>query len=103
MTFALRAVATILLAGVQMAAVASDALASRHACVACHQAERRVVGPSWQEIAVRYADGSKSAEQLAATIRTGSKGSWGQVPMPAQPTLQAADAVTLATWILQRK
>lgn len=82
---------------------ASDALATRFACVACHQAERRVVGPSWKEIATKYADGSKSAAQVAATIRAGSKGNWGAVPMPAQPAVSEADAATLANWILQRK
>jgi cytochrome c len=85
------------------AALATDALVGRYACSACHQADRKAVGPSWKDIATRYADGSKTAEQLAATIRGGSTGTWGQIPMPAQAHVPAADAATLAAWILQKK
>jgi cytochrome c len=86
-----------------MLSQASDALASRYACVACHQAERKVVGPSWKEIAAKYGGGAKTAAQLAASIRSGSTGQWGSMPMQPQPTLPEADATALANWILQRK
>jgi cytochrome c len=85
------------------AANASDALAARYACVACHQAERKLVGPSWKEIAAKYADGSKSASQLADAIRRGSTGVWGSIPMPAQPAVNDADRQSLATWVLDQK
>ena len=82
---------------------ASDALASKYACVACHAAERKVVGPSWKEIATKYADGSKPAPALAASLKAGGSGKWGTIPMPPQPTLSDADAKTLAEWILTKK
>lgn len=91
----------LLLLGVMAtSARASDALASKYACVACHQAAVKTVGPSWNDIAAKYADGSKSAEQLAASIKRGGSGNWGPVPMPAQPALSDADAQTLAKWVL---
>ncbi len=83
--------------------LASEALAARYACVACHQPERKLVGPSWKDIATKYADGSKTADKLAATIRAGSSGVWGPMPMPAQATVSMADATTLAAWVLQKK
>lgn len=82
---------------------ASDALAAKYACVACHQAERKVIGPSWKEIAAKYGGGSKTAAQLATSIRSGSTGQWGGMAMPPQAAVPEADATTLATWILQRK
>ncbi|MDO3522063.1 MULTISPECIES: c-type cytochrome [Ralstonia solanacearum species complex] len=90
----------LILAWMGASAQASDALASRYACVACHQPAVKTVGPSWSDIAAKYADGSKSAEQLAASIKRGGSGNWGPVPMPAQPALSDADALALAKWVL---
>ncbi len=75
-------------------------LLQNNACTACHQPAARTVGPSWQEIAQRYGDGSKSAEQLGSSIKSGSSGSWGAIPMPAQAQLSDADATSIAEWIL---
>lgn len=86
-----------------LTAQASDALASRYACVACHAAERPLVGPAWKEIATRYAGGGKDGAALGASIKAGGSGKWGNVPMPAQPTLPDADAKALADWILAKK
>ncbi|MGE8499869.1 MAG: c-type cytochrome [Pseudomonas sp.] len=75
-------------------------LLQSNACTACHQPAARVVGPSWQEVGQRYQDGSKSAEQLAASIKSGGSGTWGPVPMPPQAQLSDADAGAIAEWIL---
>jgi len=97
------AFAVIVAAAAPLAAQASDALASRYACVACHTAERKLVGPSWKEIATKYAGGSKDGAALGVSIKAGGSGKWGNVPMPAQPTLSDADAKALADWILAKK
>ena len=75
-------------------------LLQNNACTACHQPAARTVGPSWQEIAQRYGDGSKSAEQLGSSIKSGSSGAWGVVPMPPQAQLSDSDATSIAEWIL---
>jgi cytochrome c len=80
---------------------ASEAMSKRHACSACHHVTRSGVGPTWSAIAAKYSDGSYTAEQMAAVIRTGGVGKWGRVPMPAQPQVTPADRLALATWILQ--
>lgn len=82
------------------AAGASQALATRYACVACHQADKKQIGPSWRDVAARYADGSKTLVQLAQSIKAGGAGTWGSLPMPSQPALASADAEALAQWIL---
>ena len=81
-------------------AVASQALAQKYACVACHQPSVKTVGPSWMDITARYGDGKASAAQLAASIKTGSSGKWGAMPMPAQAQVPDADLQSLAQWLL---
>nr|WP_315241127.1 c-type cytochrome [uncultured Albidiferax sp.] len=84
-------------------AVASQALAQKYACVACHQPATKTVGPSWKDIRAKYGDGSTTtttATQLAATIKAGSTGKWGAMPMPPQPSIPDADLQTLAQWVL---
>lgn len=87
----------------QMAAAQPEEVAGlmqRNACTACHQLAARTVGPSWQEIAERYRDGSKTAEQLGQSIKKGSSGVWGAVPMPPNAQLSDAELKSLADWIL---
>jgi cytochrome c len=86
-----------------LSVVANEQLAQRHACVGCHQMDKKVVGPSWVSIRDKYKDGSTSASQLATNIKKGSTGKWGAIPMPPQAAVSDADALTLSTWILQAK
>ena len=81
-------------------AEASLALAQKYACVACHQPAVKVVGPSWKDIGTRYGEGKGTAAQLAASIKTGSSGKWGPMPMPGQPQIPDADLQSLARWVL---
>ncbi len=81
-------------------AFASKDLAQKNACLACHAVDRKMVGPSFQSVATKYA-GQKDAEaQLAESIKKGGAGKWGPVPMPAQAALSQGDASTLAAWVL---
>ena len=72
-------------------------------CFACHRVDRNHLGPSFKSIATKYADEQGMDEKLARKVREGSVGVWGQVPMPAQPQVSEAAALTLARWILTRK
>ena len=80
------------------AAMANLALAQKNACMACHAVDKKLVGPSYQDVAKKYA--GKSADELAKSIKAGGSGKWGAVPMPAQAALSDADAKTLAAWVL---
>lgn len=83
-----------------MPAFASKELASKNACMACHAVDRKLVGPSFQDVAKKYS-GQKDAEAaLTNSIRKGGAGKWGPVPMPAQTALGEGDARTLAAWVL---
>ena len=75
-------------------------LAHTKQCLACHQIDSRRVGPAFTVIAERYAGAMGAQQYLADTIRQGSRGKWGAIPMPAQPQVGPLDASQLASWIL---
>jgi cytochrome c len=75
-------------------------LAKKHACVACHALEQRLVGPSFKEIGGRYRGTAAGASAVAAKILAGGVGAWGPVPMPPQPQVSEAEAGALARWII---
>ena len=81
-------------------AQASKELAQKNACLACHAADKKLVGPAYQDVAKKYS-GQKDVEAtLAKSIKAGGAGKWGPVPMPAQTALSDADASSLAAWIM---
>ena len=73
------------------------------ACLGCHALDKRVVGPSFREIAAKHAGDSGAAQRLAAKVRGGGQGAWGVVPMPPNPSLSDADLKTLVGWVLEQK
>jgi cytochrome c len=78
-------------------------LLDSHACSGCHALDKRVVGPSFREISAKYRSDPKAASYLAAKIRAGGQGAWGQVPMPPNASVTADEASALAGWVLQQK
>ena len=85
------------------AASADADMVRKHNCVACHSNERKMVGPSYKDIAAKYSADATAAEKLAKKIREGSAGVWGQMPMPPQPQVSDADALKLAQYVLTIK
>jgi cytochrome c len=84
-------------------AFASPELAKSKNCVACHAASTKLVGPSFKDIASKYASDDGAAEKLAQKIQKGSQGVWGPVPMPPNPQVKNDEALTLARWVLSQK
>jgi cytochrome c len=76
------------------------ALSRKHACVACHAVDRRLVGPSFKEIAAKYGRASDATAVLVSKMKSGGAGAWGPVPMPSQAHVGDADLQALARWIL---
>jgi cytochrome c len=93
-------VATLGLAVVAVPAQANLDLAKKHACTACHAVDKKLVGPSYQDVAKKYAGQKDAVAQLSESIKKGGSGKWGPVPMPPQAALSDADLKTLATWVL---
>ena len=76
-------------------------LLKNNACVACHALAGRLVGPSFQEVARKYAGKPDALEYLSRKIRQGGQGVWGTVPMPEQAQLKDADARTIGQWLAE--
>ena len=87
------------------AALAADAqqLLKDKACLSCHTLDKKLVGPAYKDVAAKYASDKDAAGKLAKKIREGGVGVWGQVPMPANPQVNEAEAATLAKWVLTLK
>ena len=84
-------------------ASASDELAKKHACFACHAVDKKLVGPSYKEVAGKYRGDAGAEGKLADKVKKGSQGTWGQVPMPPNAAVPDADVRALVKWILSQK
>jgi len=84
-------------------AAASDQLAKKHACFACHTLDKKMVGPSYKEVAAKYRSDKEAAAKLAAKVKNGGQGVWGNVPMPPNAAVPDADIKALVGWILSQK
>ncbi|MBX9965515.1 MAG: c-type cytochrome [Burkholderiales bacterium] len=105
----MRSFATLLLltslAGVGDHAHADDRellteLLTKNNCTACHFIDKRKYGPKLKDVAAKYANDESAVEKLAARIKAGSTGVWGQDVMPPQPQVSDADALALARYVL---
>jgi cytochrome c551/c552 len=70
-------------------------LLQKNSCTACHAPQRKLVGPSWSDVAKRHAG---QGDYLAGKIRAGGSGAWGNIPMPPQ-AISAQDAGRIAQWL----
>lgn len=82
---------------------ADEALLKKNGCVACHQAQVKVVGPALKDIAAKYKDRKDAVTYLTGKIQNGGGGVWGPMPMPKQAHVSAADAKLMAEYILKIK
>ena len=81
-------------------ALADEALAKKHNCLACHQVDKKTVGPAYREIAKKY-KGQSVAAKLEQKVKKGGQGAWGNVPMPPNPAVPDGDVKKLVDWILK--
>jgi cytochrome c len=95
--------ALIVAATVSAPVLADQALATAKNCMACHALDKKLVGPSYKDVAAKYAGDKTAADKLATKIQKGGAGVWGPVPMPANPQVSDAEAKKLAAWVLTVK
>ena len=75
-------------------------LARRKACLSCHGVDKRIMGPSFKEVAARYKGQAGIEAKLLEKVRRGGSGVWGPLPMPPNPDLAETDAAALVQWVL---
>ncbi len=90
-------------AALSSASYANQELATNNACLACHAVDKKVVGPSFKEIAQKYAGDPAAEAMLIEKVKKGGVGVWGSMPMPPNPGIKEADIKTLVQWILSLK
>ena len=78
---------------------ASPELAAKSKCMACHQIDKKTMGPSFKDIAAKYKGNSAAEATLVDSMLKGAKGKWGKIPMPPQK-IAPVDAQKLSKWIL---
>lgn len=75
-------------------------IAQKNACMGCHAVDKKLVGPSYQDVAAKYKGNKGAAATLVAKVKAGGAGVWGQIPMPAHPGMSDADTKIVVDWIL---
>ena len=90
----------VTLAFMSGAAMADQALAAAKNCMACHAVDKKLVGPSYKDVAKKYAGQKDAVDKLANKITKGGSGAWGVIPMPANPQVTEVDAKKLAGWVM---
>jgi cytochrome c len=93
-------IAVLFLAFVSTAQASADLARSKN-CLACHTIDRKLVGPSFKDIAGRYSE--KDLAHMTTVIQRGGSGRWGSIPMPGNASITPEEANTLARWVLEQK
>ncbi len=84
-------------------AFANQELATKKNCMACHSVDKKLVGPAYKDVAAKYKGDKAAVDKLAAKVVKGGSGTWGTIPMPANPQVSEAEAKTLVAWVLSLK
>jgi cytochrome c len=81
---------------------ADEALAKKHNCLICHAVEKKLVGPSFKDVAMKYKGQKAAAAKLEEKVKKGGSGVWGPVPMPPNAAVPDGDIKKLVAWILKQ-
>ena len=82
---------------------ASEELAKKHNCLACHAVGKKLVGPSYKDVAAKYRADKGAEAKMFDKVKKGGQGVWGPVPMPPNAAVPDADIKALVKWILSHK
>jgi cytochrome c len=89
-----------------LAAYAADdgeALFKKNGCAACHAVAKKMVGPSYADVAAKYKNDKDAQSKLELKVRNGGAGVWSALAMPPQKTPTDNDIKALVKWILSQK
>ena len=84
-------------------AQANEKLAQASGCMTCHGVEKKMIGPSFKEVATKYRSDKSAEAGLIKKVKGGGKGVWGEATMPPNPHVRDEDVKTLVGWILSGK
>ena len=81
----------------------AEAMMKKDGCAACHSVDKKIVGPAYVDVAAKYKSDKNAQAMLEKKVKDGSVGAWGQIPMPPNAQVPAADIKELVAWILTLK
>ena len=96
------AVAVLSVTGVAAAQAPADLL-QKNGCTACHAIDKKVIGPAYNDVSVKYKGDAGAAAKLMTKVKQGGAGVYGPIPMPPQTQVSDADLKTMITYILGLK
>ncbi|HRG10974.1 MAG TPA: carbohydrate-binding protein, partial [Cyclobacteriaceae bacterium] len=91
---------TAIAQGHQRAELPGKLLIAESDCKSCHLVDQKSAGPSYRDVAKRYAKDVRATEVLSDKILNGGSGNWGEVAMAAHPQLTKGQAVQMVEYIL---
>jgi cytochrome c551/c552 len=80
-----------------------EKLLAANACIACHTLDKPIVGPSFRDVAAKYAGEADAPVRLTKKVREGGAGVWGSVPMPPNAAIAEGDLAQIVSWVLRQK
>jgi cytochrome c len=102
MKFAALALTIAAGAVLSLPAQASEELAKKYMCLTCHTVDKKLVGPSYQDVAAKYKSDKGAEAKLVEKVKKGGVGVWGQIPMPPNDKVPDADLKALVKWVLSK-
>jgi cytochrome c5 len=85
------------------AGASGEQLLQKSGCIACHAVDKKLVGPSYKDVAAKYAGDKDALDKLAGKVKAGGAGVWGQIAMPPHPQLSDADIQAMVKYVLSLK
>ena len=78
--------------------------AKKAGCLSCHAVDRKVVGPSFKDVAAKYNNDAGAETKLIKIVKGGGGGVWGKIRMPANlGKMTDEEYQTTVAWILSLK
>lgn len=84
-------------------AQADEKLAQANGCMTCHQIDKKILGPSFKEVAAKYRGNAGAEAMLVKKVKEGGKGAWGDMVMPPNAHVKDADIAAIVKWTLSLK
>ncbi|MCC7327906.1 MAG: c-type cytochrome [Burkholderiales bacterium] len=81
----------------------AEAMMKKDGCAACHGVDKKIIGPSYVDVAAKYKNDKNAVATLSKKVKEGGSGVWGPIPMPPNTATSQADITELVTWILSLK
>ena len=80
------------------------AIMDKAGCAGCHAIDKKILGPSYIEVAKKRKGEPGAAAMLVKKIREGGAGAYGSIPMPPNPASKISDGdlQAMVDWVLTK-